>query len=76
VRCFSQRRLLRYYHHTRSVPVMALVDGDPYGIDILSTYKCGSSAMKHESQGLAAPRLEWIGLRGSELAGYFACAFP
>lgn len=52
---------------------MVLVDGDAYGIDILSTYKYGSSAMMHER--LAAPRVEWIGLRGSELPGYVASEF-
>ncbi|THH30927.1 hypothetical protein EUX98_g3252 [Antrodiella citrinella] len=51
-----------------SVPILALVDADPYGIDILSVYKYGSVAMSHEYESLAAPRIKWIGVFSSELA--------
>ncbi|KAH8083802.1 Spo11/DNA topoisomerase VI subunit A [Cristinia sonorae] len=51
-----------------SVSIMALVDADPYGIDILSVYKYGSAAMSHEHSTLAAPRIEWIGVFSSELS--------
>jgi len=47
--------------------VILLVDGDAYGIDIMSVYKYGSKAMKHEGWKLAAERLEWLGIRGSDL---------
>lgn len=47
---------------------MALVDGDAYGLDILSVYKYGSAGMRHENAKLAAGRIEWIGLWASELA--------
>ncbi|KAI1796465.1 topoisomerase acting in meiosis [Ganoderma leucocontextum] len=50
------------------VPILALVDGDAYGIDILSVYKHGSTRMRHENAHLAADRLQWIGLWASELA--------
>ena len=53
-----------------SVPILALVDGDAYGIDILSVYKHGSTRMRHENDHLAADRLQWIGLWASELASY------
>lgn len=47
---------------------MALVDGDPSGLSILSTYMNGSAAMQHESDNLAAgERIKWIGIRLSEL---------
>ncbi|KAI0256197.1 Spo11/DNA topoisomerase VI subunit A [Lactifluus subvellereus] len=51
-----------------TVPVVALVDGDAYGIDIVSVYKFGSVALRHESCKLAAPRVECIGVWASELA--------
>ncbi|KAF8971127.1 Spo11/DNA topoisomerase VI subunit A [Flammula alnicola] len=51
----------------RSIPVMALVDGDPYGLDILSVYKYGSKGMQHENGKLAARRIKWLGLWASEL---------
>jgi meiotic recombination protein SPO11 len=55
-----------------SAPVLALVDGDPYGIDILSVYKYGSRSLQHESTKLAAGRIKWLGLWSSELD---ECAF-
>lgn len=48
---------------------MALVDGDPSGLNILSTYMNGSTAMRHENDKLAAgERIKWIGIRLSELS--------
>ncbi|KAI3619026.1 hypothetical protein WG66_000530 [Moniliophthora roreri] len=47
---------------------MALVDGDAYGIDILSVYKFGSWALRHENDQLAASRIKWLGLWSTELA--------
>ncbi|KAI0305516.1 Spo11/DNA topoisomerase VI subunit A [Multifurca ochricompacta] len=51
-----------------TVPIVALVDGDAYGIDIASVYKFGSVTLRHESHNLAAPRIECIGIWTSELA--------
>jgi meiotic recombination protein SPO11 len=51
-----------------SVPLVALVDGDAYGLDIVSVYKFGSVALRHETPKLAAPRVECIGVWASELA--------
>jgi DNA topoisomerase VI subunit A len=50
------------------VPVVALVDGDPHGLDIVSVYKFGSMALRHEANTLAASRVECIGIWASELA--------
>ena len=49
---------------------MALVDGDPYGIDILSVYKYGSRALSHENSKLAASRLKWLGVWSTELSRF------
>jgi meiotic recombination protein SPO11 len=51
-----------------SIPIMALVDGDPYGLDILSVYKYGSHSLRHENDKLAARRIEWLGVWASEIA--------
>ncbi|EDR11599.1 topoisomerase acting in meiosis, partial [Laccaria bicolor S238N-H82] len=51
----------------RTIPIMALVDGDPYGLDILSVYKYGSLSMQHESGKLATKRIKWLGIWASEL---------
>jgi len=50
------------------IPILALVDGDAYGIDILSVYKFGSISMGHEKEKLASRRIKWLGIRTSELA--------
>jgi meiotic recombination protein SPO11 len=46
------------------------VDGDAYGLDILSVYKFGSRSLRHENDKLAANRLEWLGIWASEIAEY------
>ena len=53
-----------------SIPVVALVDGDAYGLDIAAVYKFGSGSLKHEAHKLVAERLECIGLFASELEMY------
>ena len=56
---------------------MALVDGDPSGLSILSTYINGSIAMQHESDKLAAgERIKWIGIRLSELSRWASVLMP
>ena len=59
-----------------SIPVMALVDADPYGVDILSVYKFGSHSMRHEADKLVSPRIEWIGVFGTELARQVNAPLP
>ncbi|OQD72816.1 hypothetical protein PENDEC_c019G03401 [Penicillium decumbens] len=53
----NDRRPPRFY---------ALVDGDPHGIGIMSTYKYGSLAHRHDNAGLSIPSLRWLGLRVSD----------
>jgi len=52
------------------IPILALVDADPYGLDILSVYKYGSHATVHESDTLTAPRIELLGVKITEMQGY------
>lgn len=44
----------------------ALVDGDPHGVSIMSTYKYGSLAHQHENARFSVPGLEWLGLKISD----------
>jgi meiotic recombination protein SPO11 len=44
-----------------------LVDFDPDGLGILSTYKHGSQALAHENKNLVSPHLRWIGIRSSDI---------
>lgn len=45
-----------------NLPVYGLVDSDPHGIQILSTYKYGSAKMAHESASLAVERIQFLGV--------------
>ncbi|CAP98697.1 Pc22g14090 [Penicillium rubens Wisconsin 54-1255] len=45
----------------------ALTDGDPHGMAIMSTYKYGSAANLHQNARLSIPRLQWLGLRVSDI---------
>ncbi|KAG8992790.1 endodeoxyribonuclease [Tulasnella sp. 427] len=53
-----------------SIPILALVDADPHGIEILSVFKYGSLAMNHQKNTLSSPRMQWIGVFASELRRY------
>jgi meiotic recombination protein SPO11 len=43
------------------------VDYDPDGMDILSTYKHGSTALAHEKADLALPCIQWLGLDSTNI---------
>ncbi|EKM54341.1 uncharacterized protein PHACADRAFT_96783, partial [Phanerochaete carnosa HHB-10118-sp] len=51
-----------------AVPIISLVDCDPWGIDILSVYKYGSASMVHEHKSLVASRIVWGGVRGEDIS--------
>ncbi|KAF8488396.1 Spo11/DNA topoisomerase VI subunit A [Gautieria morchelliformis] len=51
-----------------SIPLLALVDADAFGLDILSVYKFGSQSLAHERNRTTAPRIIWLGLWASELS--------
>ncbi|KAL4927789.1 putative meiosis-specific topoisomerase Spo11 [Aspergillus undulatus] len=55
--------------HIQSPIFYALVDGDPDGTAIMSTYKYGSMAHTCENARLNLPCLRWLGLRTSEVIG-------
>lgn len=48
-------------------PVYAMVDFDPDGIAILSTYKYGSENLAHETSHLCLPQIQWLGLRSEHV---------
>ncbi|KAI5480789.1 meiotic recombination protein SPO11 [Pseudohyphozyma bogoriensis] len=47
-------------------PIMCLVDSDPHGIEILSTYKLGSASLAFDVENLAVERVEWVGVKGTQ----------
>jgi meiotic recombination protein SPO11 len=48
--------------HIPNISVLGLVDFDPYGVDILCTYKYGSISLAHET-GMELATLVWFGLK-------------
>ena len=48
-------------------PIYAMVDFDPDGIAILSTYKYGSDNLAHETSHLCLPHIQWLGLRSEHV---------
>lgn len=63
--CFSL--FLRKLKLTLKIPVLALVDSDPYGLKILSVYMKGSMNMSYDSSNLTTPDIKWLGVRPSDL---------
>lgn len=50
-----------------SCPIYALMDFDPDGINIMSTYKHGSTALAHENEKLSVSCMQWLGLSSKHL---------
>ena len=66
----ATRIFLRRMSHELQLPVMAIMDSDPYGLDILRVYGLGSKALSYESYELATPDINWLGVRPSDLDKY------
>lgn len=66
----ATRLFLRKMKMELKLPVLALVDSDPYGLKILSVYMCGSKNMSYDSANLTTPDIKWLGIRPSDLDKY------
>ena len=49
------------------LPTFAVVDADPYGIEIMCVYRYGSLSMAWSAETTAVPELKWLGLHPSDL---------
>lgn len=63
----ASRLFLRKLKMELKIPVLALVDSDPYGLKILSVYMKGSMNMSYDSTNLTTPDIKWLGVRPSDL---------
>uniref|UniRef100_A0A7S0V3E1 DNA topoisomerase 6 subunit A n=1 Tax=Polytomella parva TaxID=51329 RepID=A0A7S0V3E1_9CHLO len=63
----ATRLFLRQLKRVLQIPVLALVDSDPYGLKILSVYMKGSMNMSYDSSNLTTPDIKWLGVRPSDL---------
>eukprot|EP00536_Pseudo-nitzschia_multiseries_P002571 jgi/Psemu1/251788/estExt_Genewise1Plus.C_340128 len=66
----ASRMFLSRITNQLKIPVLGLVDSDPYGLKILSVYMSGSKNMSYDSASLTTPNIMWLGLRPSDLDKY------
>jgi DNA topoisomerase-6 subunit A len=64
------RRLLRRFNEELELPVLCLLDCDPWGHYIYSVIKQGSISLAFESERLAIPDAKFIGLRAMDYQRY------
>ncbi|MDD3588181.1 MAG: DNA topoisomerase IV subunit A [Thermoguttaceae bacterium] len=60
------RRLLNRMHNELGLPVFCLLDNDPWGYYIYSVIKQGSINLAYESQRMAIPKAQFIGVRSRD----------
>ncbi|KAF1868636.1 hypothetical protein Lal_00036074 [Lupinus albus] len=73
------RRFLRLLVETLHLPVYCLVDCDPYGFDILTTYRFGSMQLAYDTKHLGVPEIQWLGAFPSDPERFFVpkqCLLP
>ncbi|KAK1272558.1 Meiotic recombination protein SPO11-1 [Acorus gramineus] len=66
----STRRFLRLLTDKLHLPAYCLVDCDPYGLDILMTYRFGTMQMAYDTKFLRVPEIRWIGAFPSDSEKY------
>lgn len=66
----ATRMFLKRLKEELKIPVLGLVDSDPYGLKILSVYMSGSKNMSYDSSSLTTPDIKWLGLRPSDLVRF------
>lgn len=60
------RRLLNRLHNELGLPIFCLLDNDPWGYYIYSVIKQGSINLAYESQRMAIPDAQFIGVRSRD----------
>lgn len=64
------RRLLYRMHNELKLPVICLLDNDPWGFYIYSVIKQGSINLAFESERMAVPEAKFIGVRSHDYEEY------
>ncbi len=67
------RRLLQRFNQELKLPIICLLDCDPWGHYIYSVIKQGSISLAFESSRLAIPAARFLGIRAKD---YVACDLP
>ncbi|KAK4804596.1 hypothetical protein SAY86_004413 [Trapa natans] len=64
------RRFLKLLIEKLHLPVYCLVDCDPYGFDILCTYRFGSMQLAYDARHLRVQSMRWLGAFPSDSEKY------
>lgn len=62
----ATRLFLKRITDELKIPVLALVDSDPYGLKILSVYCSGSKQMSYDSSHLTTADIKWLGVSAAQ----------
>lgn len=68
--------MLKKLWDSHKLPIYALTDADPHGIEIMLTYRHGSLAMSNLSDSLAVPSIRWIGVLPSDIQKFGIKSIP
>jgi len=63
----ATRMFLKKINDELNLPILAIMDADVYGFEILRVYSVGSKALSFEAANLAVPDIQWLGLLPSDL---------
>jgi len=66
----ASRSMLKRLRDELKIPVLALMDSDPYGVKIMSVYTSGSKNMSYDAASLTCPDIKWLGVRPTDLDRY------
>ncbi|XP_064599336.1 LOW QUALITY PROTEIN: meiotic recombination protein SPO11-like [Liolophura sinensis] len=66
----NTRLLLRKLWEEFAIPIFALVDADPHGMEIMAVYRYGSLALAYESHHLTVPAVRWLGVFPSDITRF------
>ncbi|MHA2334951.1 MAG: hypothetical protein ACXAEU_23180, partial [Candidatus Hodarchaeales archaeon] len=66
----ATRMFVKKIREDLELPILGLMDADPYGLDILRVYTIGSKQMSLETSELAVVDIKWLGLLPSDLDKY------
>ncbi len=63
----ATRMFLKKIDEELKLPILAIMDADVYGIEIMRVYTVGSKSLSFEASNLAVPNMKWLGLLPSDL---------
>jgi meiotic recombination protein SPO11 len=63
----NTRLLVKRLWEKLQIPVLALVDADPHGVEIMCVYRFGSISQSYDADNLTVSSMRWIGVLPSDL---------